>query len=343
MLQTGLVMGQLKSDETVVFFPTAAYLNDTATQWHIPIHGWVFEPAQSFIRKAAVAELLERKYGLQADRQTQANFDSRVNLFLADNEGGKRLRVRLGEHIFQLPASAANGHVRSEVQLPVSEVNQIVHNGLLHFQALLQQDDNRQFIGYVQLIGKTGVSIVSDIDDTIKITHVGDTTRLLEQTFFQSFQAVPGMARLYQQLAEQGSRIHFVASSPWQLYHPLAEFTQRAGFPLASFALKSVRFKDKTLLNLFKPGLATKPLQIEPLLQRYPQRQFILIGDSGEQDPEIYAGLMRQYGQRIQHILIRNVTAASAEDTRFQQVFAGIERERWQLFKSVEEIDLQMQ
>ena len=334
-------MGQLNADETVVFFPTAAYLSDDADnqQWHIPIHGWVFEPEQSRVRKAAVAELLERKYGLQADQSTQVNFDRRVNLFLADNERGKRLRIRIGEHIVQLSASSANGHFHSEVILPVAEVDELAIDGVLHFQAVLKQGDKRRLEGKVQLIGKTGISIISDIDDTIKITHVGDKTRLLDQTFFQPFQAVPGMADHYQQWFQQDVAIHFVSSSPWQLYLPLAEFTHQAGFPLATFSLKSVRFKDKSLLNLFKPGLATKPLQIEPLLQRYPQRQFILIGDSGEQDPEIYASLMRQYGQQILRIFIRNVTNENADGTRFTQVFAGIGRERWQLFKLADEIN----
>ena len=116
----------------------------------------------------------------------------------------------------------------------------------------------------------------------------------------------------------------------------------QAGFPAASFHLKYARIHpaDKTFWNLFKPSTDIKPEQIEPLLQAYPERRFLLIGDSGEHDPEIYVALLRKYPTQVERIYIRNVTGASPTDTRFQRTFAGIAPAKWRLFTNPATLEL---
>jgi phosphatidate phosphatase APP1 len=103
-------------------------------------------------------------------------------------------------------------------------------------------------------------------------------------------------------------------------------------FPKATFSLKDFRFRDETFFNLFKKGTETKPAQIEPILQRYPGRKFVLVGDSGEQDPEVYASIARKYPDQIARIYIRNVNGATASDQRFKNAFDGLDNSLWQLF-----------
>jgi phosphatidate phosphatase APP1 len=174
--------------------------------------------------------------------------------------------------------------------------------------------------------------VVSDIDDTVKVSEVHDRTALLDNTFFQDFRPVPGMAVKYAEWARQGASFHFVSSSPWQLYEPLQEFLAAARFPPAVLHLKSVRFKDETLLDLFKPGTETKPKQIAPILRDFPSRHFVLVGDSGEQDPEVYAALLKEHPEQILRAYMRNVTNATPADARFGPLFAGVPREKWALF-----------
>ena len=163
---------------------------------------------------------------------------------------------------------------------------------------------------------------------------------MLEQTFLLDFQGVPGMADLYQEWDRVGFSLQFVTSSPWQLYSPLRDFLDREQFPWSALSLKSVRFRDETLFDLFKKGTETKPQVIEAILKNYPRRQFVLVGDSGEQDPEVYAGLLRRYPEQILKAFIRNVSAASPGDSRFSVVFDGIDGDRWQLFDHPGEISL---
>jgi phosphatidate phosphatase APP1 len=140
------------------------------------------------------------------------------------------------------------------------------------------------------------------------------------------------MAELYRDLDARGARFHFVSSSPWQLYTPLRDFLLDAGFPWATLDLKSIRFRDETLFNLFKKGTETKPEQIIPILQRYPDRKFILIGDSGEQDPEVYGDIARRFPGSIQHILIRSLGREGRDDARYQDAFKAVPSHKWQLF-----------
>lgn len=108
-----------------------------------------------------------------------------------------------------------------------------------------------------------------------------------------------------------------------------------AGFPWATLSLKNVRFRDETLLNLFKSGTETKPRQIEAILNRYPQRQFLLIGDNGEQDPEVYGNIERRYPEQITQILIRNVADERRNESRYTTAFRKGASNKWQFFNEV--------
>ncbi len=328
----------IKADEQLVFFNTAAWLNQDGTHWQIPIHAWIYEPADSVLRLGAFAAALESGYELKPDPESAELSSRRSNLLLADNERGKRLVIRLAGHDYELPLSKENGQVHALLQLPVATAAAISEQGRLGFFALTRAEDERRFEGQVELVTGPGVSVISDIDDTIKISNVTDHRKLLDNTFFREFQAVAGMPELYRSLARGGARLHFVSSSPWQLYSPLEAFIEAAGFPWATLNLKAVRFRDETLLNFFKKGTETKPAQIEPILQRYPQRKFILIGDSGEQDPEVYADIGRRYPEQILRILIRNADGSDAGDDRYETVFSAIPRKKWQLFDDPAEL-----
>ena len=84
----------------------------------------------------------------------------------------------------------------------------------------------------------------------------------------------------------------------------------------------------------------TKPAQIEPILKSFPRRRFVLIGDSGQHDPEVYAAMIKKYPGQIEHIYIRNVTQASPQDERFRELFAGIDQQKWRLFTDPAELEL---
>lgn len=207
------------------------------------------------------------------------------------------------------------------------------------FAAVLAEGDHRIFSGEVFLVEEEGLSVISDIDDTIKITEVRDRNATLRNTFLREFQPVPGMAEFYQRLArERDAQFHYISASPWQLYEPLAELVDTHGFPRGTFALKEFRWKSRKFLSLFAHPEKFKPGVIEPLLKQFPKRRFILIGDSGERDPEIYAALARKFPNQIERIYIRNLTGEPASTERYTKTYRGLPRKLWQIFHSPDEL-----
>ena len=328
-----LPYSEIASDEVVVFFRTTAWLDDDANEWHVPIHGWIYEPEDSRSRKALFAALLENEFDLTPSKATEANFVRRLNLLIADNERDKHVVVSIAGEQHTLSASGVDGHFKSTLLIPAAEVEEFVENSRIRYSAVTRSVDSREFTGEVSLVSPTGLSVISDIDDTVKISEVTDKKSLLNHTFLLDFAAAHGMSSLYSDWAELGVEIHFVSSSPWQLYVPLQEFLDAAGFPKSALNLKIVRFRDETFFDLFKKGTETKPAVIEDILQTYPNRQFVLVGDSGEQDPEVYSALLRKHPDQILEVYIRNVTNESADNARFKSVFANIDPSCWQLFE----------
>ena len=338
---------KIQSDEQVIFFPTAAHVSEDGSEWLVPVHGWIFEPeVRDLARRAVVAELADL-FDIDAQPPAaQQLFHRRVGRFLVDNERGKSIAVALGDNVFVLERSHAYGHFTGEIKLPVDDVETLSSNGKLTFDAVTRNDDGRRFKGEVHLIGPTGLSVISDIDDTIKISQVTDRKAMLRRTFFEPFEQVPGMAQLYNRwaIAPRGSgrsppvAFHFVSSSPWQLYGPLAEFVRKAGFPEATFHLKRFRLRPSGIKALLADPTKTKPRAIRQILDAYPNRRFILVGDSGEKDPEVYGRIAREYPEQIERVLIRKVTAEPGDAPRYSQAFEGIPAGKWQVFEEPAEV-----
>jgi len=334
---------RLKADEEIEFYPTLGQRAPGSDAWRLEIHGCVFEPEKRRLTLAALREALD----LQDVELTPAEakiFNDRARLFLVDHERGKGVFVRIGEKVLYVGKSSADGHFQGEILLHGSEIRHLRSsvssgNWRIHVMAELPPGDAREFAGDVVLLDDTGLSVVSDIDDTIKITQVRDRRATLRNTFLLPFEPAPGMARLYQDLVESHrTEFHYVSASPWQLYSPLAEFTRTNGFPSGTFALKKFRWKDRSFPSLFAHPEKYKSAVIEPLLKRFPHRRFVFIGDSGERDPEIYATLARQYPGQVVCVLIRDVSDEPADAERYHKTFSGLPREMWQVFHSPAEL-----
>jgi phosphatidate phosphatase APP1 len=154
---------------------------------------------------------------------------------------------------------------------------------------------------------------------------------LLRNSFLREFKAVDGMAKMYQQLASRGATFHYVSASPWQLYPPLSEFMAKDSFPAGSFHMKYFRLKDRSALQMLASQNKYKPAVIEKILADFPKRRFILVGDSGEQDPEIYGELARKFPRQVAKILVRDVQDLSSYDERFKKAFDEVPQDRWKV------------
>ncbi|KAF9347696.1 hypothetical protein BGX26_000844 [Mortierella sp. AD094] len=153
--------------------------------------------------------------------------------------------------------------------------------------------------GIVNLIDPEGVSIISDIDDTIKETNVtGGARTVLRNTFLREMREVDGMANVYRKWWEKGAAVHYVSNSPWQLIPTLLEFFHTHMFPPGSAHLKV--YDNNVLKTYFMAPGENKRRSIREILEDFPDRKFILVGDSGEIDLEM--------------IFIRDITTARLKE-----------------------------
>ena len=326
----------IKSDEEVILFPTTAHYDSEQALWHVPVHGWIFERETGSIWRSALASAFIRGLGITDDLASQTLFRERASMFLVDSERNKRLTVRVGGRRVTAKKSGADGHFHTVVTLPLDEVDPYESNGWLDISLVMPEGDGRSFAGRVQLVSRTGVSVISDIDDTVKVTNVLDKRAVVENTFLKPFAVVPGMEKAYARWAEQGAAFHYVSSSPWQLYPALAAFFHDVGLPPGSFHLKTYRVQDGTFFDLFASPFDSKVARVSQILAQFPERKFVLVGDSGEKDPEVYAAIYGKHGEQVLHICIRNVTGEDADAARYVETFQNVPREHWSVFEEPE-------
>jgi phosphatidate phosphatase APP1 len=174
----------------------------------------------------------------------------------------------------------------------------------------------------VEIIGDDGVSVISDIDDTIKKSSISMGAReIFRNTFIRDLKdlTIPGVKEWYGELHRMGVRFHYCSNSPWQLFPVIATFFRLAGLPPGSLHLKQY---SGMLQGIFEPVAERKKGTLEKILRDFPRRRFILVGDSGEADLEVYTDLAVANPGRILAIFIRDVTTPE-QTGYFDSAFNG--------------------
>ncbi|KAK6542831.1 hypothetical protein TWF694_006772 [Orbilia ellipsospora] len=160
----------------------------------------------------------------------------------------------------------------------------------------------------IRILESHGISLISDIDDTIKDSAVTAGVReMARNVFIKDYQTltIPGITELYNTLAFLDVPIHYVSNSPWQLYPLIREYFKAANLPSGSFHLKQYQ---SVFQGLFEPVADRKKGSLERILRDFPDRRFIMVGDSGEADLEVYVAVAVANPNRIRAIFIRDVT-----------------------------------
>jgi phosphatidate phosphatase APP1 len=160
----------------------------------------------------------------------------------------------------------------------------------------------------IKIVETQGVSLISDIDDTIKHSAVTSGAReIFRNTFVKEYDsmAIEGVKEWYGQLYKMGVQVHYVSNSPWQVYPLLTSFFAMAGLPPGSFHLKQY---SGMLQGIFEPVAERKKGTLERIFRDFPERKFILVGDSGEADLEVYTDVVTANPGRVLGVFIRDVT-----------------------------------
>lgn len=311
-------------EKHATFYATYGY--QKGGYWVIPMRVWVHE------RRGLVEKFTTRIAASigHLDHKDIDNFRSRIQDFVADSKSNKIVtfkfdndpenqEYRIQNSHGKFPKTDRNGLVKGVIKIPTTKANVLLslqgsQNGWLTYRAT---SSGHFGTGRVQLIGPIGLSVISDIDDTIKTTEIpAGSIVVVRNTFFRNFKAAPGMAKMYQ--GWNGASFHYVSGAPWQLYEPLSEFlfSEEGGFPEGTFHMKNIRknllnastWRDlKKLVTNENVTFEQKVSQLIEIMQRFPKREFILVGDSGEKDPEVYRKIKEKFSNQVQEIRIRDV------------------------------------
>jgi phosphatidate phosphatase APP1 len=169
--------------------------------------------------------------------------------------------------------------------------------------------------------------VISDLDDTVVRTDVHSVTRMVRAVAFSNAHTrLPfhGVAAFYCALHDgaggnEQNPIFYVSSSPWNLYDLLDEFLHVRGIPAGPLLLRDWGLGVNPARNA-----PHKLAAIAQVLETYPDLPFILIGDSGQEDPEIYREVMARYPRRIRAAYIRNVTPQPERSARIRALIAEV-------------------
>ncbi len=165
----------------------------------------------------------------------------------------------------------------------------------------------------LQIGSQVRFGVISDIDDTVLQSSITDLKTAAQLTFLHNARTrkpLNGVAKLYQALqsgADASGRnpIFYVSSSPWNLYDLLDDFLELNSIPFGPIFLRDLGLDDGKFIKT--TGHGHKLERARELIQRLPQLRWLLIGDSGQADAELYAEAAREFGDRILAIYIRDV------------------------------------
>ncbi|GGH12838.1 phosphatase [Alsobacter metallidurans] len=173
--------------------------------------------------------------------------------------------------------------------------------------------------------------VISDIDDTVVKTGVANVFKMLWRLFVadaESRVAFPGVAALYRGLhhgasGRERNPMLYVSRAPWGTYEVLAEIFQRHGIPVGP-----ILFLREWGLSWRRPWPRAakdhKKLLITNMLALYSDLPFVLIGDSGQHDPEIYGGIVQEHPGRVLAVYIRDVTRSRERLAEIETLAAAV-------------------
>lgn len=321
-------------DNTAFLAPCRDEAGNTRQAWRAEFVAAVFSQHPSRTLSDAVVHLAH-KTGFADDEQAKRTIEKRIRPFLVDIQPGKEVVVRHGAGNLRLVLKpggrdgiSADIKTISHVDVPAGSVTPSTAEVPRHTTGLLQCE--------TVFAEPEGWAVISDIDDTIKVTLTSEPTGILRTTFVDEPTPVAGMPALYcfiQQELTPASPFFYLSASPYNLYPFLRQFRD-AHYPFGQLLLR-----DSSWMSI--PGLLTsltlgtheyKMGRVDKIHGWFPNKKLICIGDSTQSDPEVYGDAYRAYGAGwVRLILIRKVTDIAAlgiEDKnkpeRFEKAFEGI-------------------
>ena len=183
------------------------------------------------------------------------------------------------------------------------------------------------------------LGVISDIDDTLTPTDVTDKIKLIRNTLFHNTYDVKvfdGAAKALAAVVGKGEEsrpmlpLFYLSGSPWALHNRIADAFERLGLPHGVTILR--RYSQEP----FDPFHFKHPHLLE-IVDANPGFRWMLCGDSGEKDPEVYHTLMEERPGAVEIVFIHNLKDKPLSSERFSK-FNLFTPENFVLFDSWTEV-----
>jgi phosphatidate phosphatase APP1 len=271
-------------------------------------------PRDLFLRGRVLEETGITRSG-QSDTLME-NLRNMARRFASDEVAGARVRARFGENLVEVVADEEGFF---DVHLEMGEP--LAGKTAWHPVELELMDPPSpgggpvRSTGHVLVPSEARVGIISDIDDTVVRSSATNVLKMAWIVLLNNAHTrlpFEGVGAFYEALRRGAdglgfNPIFYVSSSPWNVYDVLEDFLDVHAVPAGPLFLKDW---SPTVLGRHREH---KLGIIRKLLSTYPELPFVLIGDSGEKDPEIYRQAVREHPGRVCAIYIRDVTIAGRD------------------------------
>ncbi|KHN99245.1 uncharacterized protein MAM_02943 [Metarhizium album ARSEF 1941] len=329
-------------NDVIWLLDNTAYKSMSTGAWQAEFVAAVFEREDKETLVDMVTAVI-RAVGLADDATRRKTVEERLLPFLWDIRPATMVTASQSSRELKLGPTNTNGLTSNVLNVSSSGRGSLV-------KASTKIGDGRGSIVNMQTYyaGDDGWGIISDVDDTIKVTMTSDPVGILRETFINSPTPIPGMPELYakiKSLLPLDTAWFYLSASPYNLYPFLKQF-RKQHYPPGTLILRDSSWK--TVAGLLSAlTLRTEEYKVDRMKKIntwLPRRKMIVIGDSTQSDPEAYGEIYRAVPGWIRLILIRKATDVAAvgireknEPERFEKAFKDIPRDAWHVFENPRE------
>ncbi|KAJ7103141.1 hypothetical protein B0H15DRAFT_196460 [Mycena belliarum] len=337
------------SDSDVAALPTQvlnlpSYANWTDQGWSLLVHGNVFKQpniSQPKLDELANAFLIDTSVAqLPPDQAAQArNFTASIFVL---QQSGQSVVLNITpisstgksngtSQTLTVGPTSAEGDFNSPMLIPDPQKQLIAGNRTSSIQLLSEHvngTDTGNATAY--LVPPEGLTVISDIDDILRITKIYQPKEGLLNSFARPFTPWMNMPAIYANWSKALPQLHFhyLTTTPEQVTRNYMQYIF-ATYPQGSFDTRPLNFSDVSAT------LAIRKFLLDRVFQTFPKRKFVLVADTSNGDVmKDYPALVAAYPGQVQCILLRNTSATDAGDKFPYDTsgFKGIDQSMYMFF-----------
>jgi len=231
----------------------------------------------------------------------------KLKQFFNDEEEGEPVYASISNGLYKTHTDD-DGYFRFDLKL-----KRPLNSGYQSVKLNLKKNKLQTACQLLVVPNNLSTGIISDFDDTVIISDVTDKVKLLTNTFTKNYaqrEVVEGVAAFYQKQLRQNAQAElapliFITGSPRQIQKDIQKFLNLHHFPSNIIITKKLNGDNRDpLLDQF----SYKTNKIEEIFRLFPQVKFLLAGDDGEKDPEVYQYLQQKFPNRVSEVWIRQVS-----------------------------------